>query len=256
MPYGAKYSIFCLFWNFLVHRIVNKFCYLGFILTVQLSFTQHLEAAISKARARIGLLFSKLPIQNIPLHLVIDLFNTYIAPIFHYGLVLWVSKCSQNSMQALDAVWSKYLKRYLGLPPHVNNATVYHITGTEPFSNSLKAIAPQRLGGLSFPECFSGMMISFINEQAPMQPPFDPIPQVPTTFWASRMIVAIPSTKYYRHRIMREIFDMPHFDLCSNSTFHNKIEDDCVCMICKDNAHAYHVRYCVGQLNDTHSEQL
>ena len=89
-------------------EIVSSFCYLGFILTVQLSFSQHVQKIVSKARARIGLLFAKLPIQNIPFQLVVQLFDTYIAPLFHYGLCLWASNCSHSSLQALDAVWTKY----------------------------------------------------------------------------------------------------------------------------------------------------
>ena len=107
-------------------EIVSSFCYLGFTLTVQLSFTQHVMNIISKARARIGMLYSKLPIQNIPLTLVIQLFETYLSPIFHYGLPMWISNCSKAALQALDAVWTKYLKRYLGLPPYaMNNIVTY-----------------------------------------------------------------------------------------------------------------------------------
>jgi hypothetical protein len=50
-------------------EIVKAFCYLGFWFSTQLSFTRHLETAIAKARARIGLLFAKLPLTDIPLDL-------------------------------------------------------------------------------------------------------------------------------------------------------------------------------------------
>ena len=55
-------------------EIVKTFCYLGFWLTTQLSFTRHLEAVIAKARARIGLLFARLPLMHVPLHLTLKVF--------------------------------------------------------------------------------------------------------------------------------------------------------------------------------------
>ena len=229
-------------------EIVVKFTYLGFVLSVQLSFTQHLEAAISKARARIGMLFAKLPIQNIPLHLVIKLFELYIAPIFHYGLILWISKCSQSSLRALDAVWTKYLKRYLGLPRYANNGVIYHITESQPLSNTLESIAPHKLGGLVFPQSFAGMKLSFISDKAISQSSFNPIPVIPTTFWVSRVVNCIPTMQHYRHRLMREIFDIAHLDICMTTSFHCKIEEDCKCNICNLHAHSYHMRYCTGPL--------
>jgi len=158
-------------------EIVSSFCYLGFTLTVQLSFTQHVMNIISKARARIGMLYSKLPIQNIPLTLVIQLFETYLSPIFHYGLPMWISNCSKAALQALDAVWTKYLKRYLGLPPYAMNNIVYLLTDTRPFSNTLKSIALQKVGGLVFPDCFSGLKLSFLTGAVMEQPSHNPIPQ-------------------------------------------------------------------------------
>ena len=225
-------------------EIISSFCYLGFTQTVQLLFTQPVEALISKARARIGLLYAKLPIQDIPLRLVIRLFETYIAPSFHYGLPLWISRCSQASLQALDAVWTKFLKRYLGLPPYANNAIVLYISESRPLSESLKAIASQRLGGLVFPACFSGMKLSFITTA--QQTIYDPIPAIPTTFWMSRYIHSIPYTKFYRHKIMYEIFDIGHKHFCMNTNFHARPEENCKCSKCNEHAHSYHSRYCTN----------
>ena len=230
-------------------EIVSSFCYLGFTLTVQLSFTQHLQVTISKARARIGLLYAKLPIQDIPLHLVKQVFDTFIAPTFHYGLCLWINKCSIASMQSLDAVWSKYLKRYLGIPPYSNNSIVYHVTDSQPLSTTLKSLAPRRLGGLVFPECFSGMRLSFIQGTDDQNfTSFNPVPSIPTTYWMSRIVTSIPSNKFYRHRLMREVLDIPHYDICTNVNFHYKIDDQCRCKLCDGEAHAYHTRYCEGHM--------
>ena len=44
-------------------EIVNKYKYLGFEFSTQLSFSNHLKMLNIKARARIGVLFQKLPIH-------------------------------------------------------------------------------------------------------------------------------------------------------------------------------------------------
>jgi len=189
-----------------------------------LSFSRHLMNVISKARGRIGLLYAKLPLQDLPLQLVKQVFDVFITPIFHYGLAMWISKCSHGAHQSLNAVWNKYLKRYLGIPPYVNNAIVYHITSTQPLTNTLKSIAPHKLGGLTFPQSFSGMSLSFIVNQDRQSQIFDPLSLIPSAFWLSKIVTVIPNTKYCRQRLMREIFDVGHFEICSNKKFHHKVE--------------------------------
>ena len=201
-------------------EIVKIFCYLGFWLTVQLSFTRHLESVIAKARARIGLLFARLPLSHLPLHLAIKVFQVFVAPLFHYGLGLWLSSVSNAALQSLDSVWSKYLKRYLGLPPFTNNAMVMFITNSQPLSESLRCLAPHRTGGLTFPESLSGMQLSFlINNDLDVER-YNPVPLIPTAFWSTRIIENIPANAFYRKRLMREVFDLDHKDICKNIKFH------------------------------------
>ena len=227
-----------------VLEVVNNFCYLGFWLTVQLSFTRHLEATIAKARSRAGLLFAKLPLVHIPLNLTIEVFEVFLAPLFHYGLALWSSNVSNSALQALDAVWTKYLKRYLCLPASANNAMVYFVTNTEPLSKSLLRRAPNQIGGLIFPESFSGLKMSFLeNTQCDMER-YDPVPLIPSTFWITRQIETMPTNMYYRKMIMRDIFDIDHLSICSNNNFHTRAEESCVCRICSNHAHPYHLKYC------------
>ena len=45
----------------------------------------------SKADARIGLLFSKLGLQKMPIEVLLKVFSCYILPIFEYGQVIWIS---------------------------------------------------------------------------------------------------------------------------------------------------------------------
>ena len=188
--------------------------------------------------------------MHVPLHLTLKVFQELVAPLFHYGLALWSSQVSNAALQSLDALWTKFLKRYLGLPNYANNATVLFITNTQPLSKSLRSRAPHETGGLTFPTSLSGLKLSFLADiEQSVQERYNPIPLIPTTFWNTRTIENIPMTLFYRKRLMREVFDIDHMDVCANSKFHVRSELTCVCKICSKHAHPYHARFCSGQLN-------
>ena len=117
---------------------VNSYNYLGFRFTPQLAFSDHLKMLNKKARARIGLLFNRLPLKNLPLEMVKRIFDTYVLPIYRYGSAIWSSKCSKKSIQEADTSQLKYLKRYLGVPSRCNNAITYFLTQCEPLSIKIK----------------------------------------------------------------------------------------------------------------------
>ena len=147
--------------------LVNEFCYLGFTFTVQLSFSKHAQQVTSRARSKCGVLFAQLPLLDLPLGIVLDLFNIFILPVFTYGLPLYINNCPNSALQAIDATLTKYLKRYLQVPLHSNNATVHFVTGTIPLSSTLKHLAPNNMGSFTFPEDFNGYTISFLSSLTP-----------------------------------------------------------------------------------------
>ena len=89
---------------------VKEFKYLGFHLSPQLSWTNHLKKMISKARARIGYMFANLPLRDIPLDMVLNLFKIYILGLFQFGLPIWRVQCAKSAWDQLDATFTKYLK--------------------------------------------------------------------------------------------------------------------------------------------------
>jgi len=231
-------------------EIVNDFIYLGFNFSTQLSFSLHVQNINSKARAKCGLLFTKLPMMNLPLNLVIDLFSTFILPIYLYGLPLWLSNCSASSLQMVNATYTKFLKRYLCVPPHSNNASIHFLTSTSSLSKSLKRAAPNAIRSLSFPEILHGHRLSFFPqttglEQDQQQDHLENIEQIPSTFWLSRNISSIPLHPKFRKRMLREILDTDHFKICKTSTFHTHSLSTCLCINCGEHAHQYHERFCL-----------
>jgi len=225
---------------------VSEFCYLGFTFSVQLSFSQHAKIINSKARAKCGLLYSQLPLQHLTIELVQELFDVFILPIYRYGLPLWISNCSNSSLQSINATYTKFLKRYLQVPTHSNNSSVHFLTSSIPLSSKLKIIAPTTTGGLSFPEMLHGTKLSFLTDSLE-PPPHHPIPafqDIPSSLWLSKTFKSIPTNPKSRKRLAREILDSDHQDICQTKTFHPSSSLSCICIACGEHAHTYHRRFC------------
>lgn len=75
----------------------NSFVYLGFTFTTRLKFSEHGKNLCHKANARIGTLFHKLHLHNLPFNLLVDVFSVYILPIFLYGLFIWFPQSSDST---------------------------------------------------------------------------------------------------------------------------------------------------------------
>jgi len=220
-------------------EIVNSFTYLGFTFTPQLKFSQHLQNITARAASKSGVLLSKLKPLNISIDIMIDLFDCYILPIYNYGLGLWIGKCSENSINSANAVFSKFLKRYLGIPYRSNNAITYLITETQPLLTTLINSSQNSLNSITFPKVLNGHKLA-LADFANSTVSYNPIPLVPTSFWMSKTFYSLPTYARSRRLLCRDIFDIIHFDLCKNDAFHVRPYEDCICMACGERATSYH----------------
>ena len=187
------------------------------------------------------MLAANLPLLELPLETVLEQFNIFILPIFTYGLPLYINNCSNSTLQSIDATFSKFLKRYLQIPSHSNNAIVHFITSTIPLSDQLMHLAPHTTHAISFPPDFDGYQLSFLSSHAfngeNIVTPI--IESIPSAFWMSRNIHAIPTQKRIRRRLCREIFDTEHYLLCMTTTFHPYPTLSCLCKYCNNHAHFF-----------------
>ena len=224
-------------------EIVNNFSYLGFTFSVQLSFSEHARIVNAKARSKCGLLFTRHPLQQLPLNIVLELFDVFVLPVYSYGLPLWLTNCANSSLLSINATLTKFLKRYLQIPSFSNNAIVHFITSTIPLSEKLKNLAPNIIGSLSFPSSLHGHKLSFLSGSSPAtrRPPWE---DIPSAFWLSRTFYALPVSQKARRRLCRELFDLDHFQLCQTNTFHPSPSPNCLCANCGNHAHMYHARFC------------
>ena len=105
--------------------------------------------------------------------------------------------------------------------------------------------APHQLGGLTFPPNLSGTRLSFLTNAQHDIVEYDPIPMIPSAFWSTRVIETIPTNKFYRKRLMYEVLDTNHMEICNDKTFHVRSEITCICTACGKHAHPYHAKYCI-----------
>ena len=229
--------------NSIALEIVNNFTYLGFIFSSQLSFSAHLNNVNVKANSRVGTLMSRLPLRNLPLDLVLRVFRCFVFPLYTYGIQMYIHNCSQNSLRAPDAVFTKILKRYLGTPYHANNAITHFITGTVPLTVSFNIHQNTGLNAFTLPIEMHGHQLSFLKHQN-LITTYDPLPLIPTFFWRSRMFTRLPSLFHNRKALCREIFDLTHFDLCNTQKFHIFDYETCICSGCGERMEHYHQFYC------------
>ena len=61
------------------------------------------------------------------------IFNCYVKPSFLNGVSVWFNYCSEKAISGVNVVLAKFLKLYLSVPVHTNNAIVYHVTESIPF---------------------------------------------------------------------------------------------------------------------------
>ena len=120
---------------------MTEFKYLGFIFTCQLSFSKHIHSLNIKAKARIGLMFSRLPLKELSIEKVMLLFKIYVEPIYLYGVVLWMSRYAKNVYAEVDTVLMRYLKRYLMVPLKSSNSITYQLTKQKQLTGRLTEIA-------------------------------------------------------------------------------------------------------------------
>jgi hypothetical protein len=221
----------------------NEFNYLGVIFTTRLSASKHVDQIISKCNTRIGYLFSKVPLKEIPLNVAVDLFRIYVLPIISYCCPVWITQLTDSCSTKLNSIFTKFLKRYLGLPYLTNNAIVHFITKTRPLRYILNETAVKGFYKIVLPNALDG-----INIQPPVvdNDSYDAFQGIPSYFLEGNnfLQLPLPILPEPRRAILYEKIDLVHFHLCNRREFHLEPDFSCRCRFCGNNALHYHHRDC------------
>ena len=221
----------------------KSFNYLGVLLTTQLSSGQHLQHILSKCKQRIGFLFAKLPLKNIPLPVALSIFDTYVLSIITYALSLWFPKAmlDSNKREKLDALFTKFLKRYLGVPYPTYNALVHFVTGTIPLCRTLETKVEKSFYRISYPPCMDGVQFPVPNLECFQ---YSVVEHIPSFFWMSPVInFPLPNNQDVRRALLYDSFDLHHRKMCAEIK-HHQPSALCVCIHCGYSVERYHFRRC------------
>ena len=225
---------------------VKEFNYLGITLTTQLSVSKHIQKIVSKCNSRIAQLFYKLKLQHTTLPNALQIFNTFILPIIDYGLPVWLPRLCQSSKLKVNAIFTKFLKRFFCVPYTTENSLVHYISNTSPLIEHLSHVHLKRFLSLSFPPIFEGVQFTPPDESpAPMSPPFQSLPD----YFRNnlRPMERIPLDPDAKRALLYDRLDLFHFRICLNQKFHSSStvgEDDCKCKFCNKPAPHFHHREC------------
>ena len=150
---------------------------------------------------------------------------------------------AKSAWDQLDATFTKYLKSYLGIPKHCNNAIVHHLCETIPFSIYMKNRIQESISVLSYPKEFNGIKLSFLEDGQDSTEDYNNFERIPSWFWLGPTYEKLPINKIYRKRLCSALLDFNHKDICSIETFHIP-DEECICKFCKGSCSHFHERYC------------
>ena len=221
-------------------------------MTTQLSYSDHIKDITMKAKAKVGVIFPKLRLSWLPLDMVIRIFLVYILPSLEYAIPIWMgSDPIKSAVERLNAVFNRYLKRYLGVHYTSCNHFTHFNCQTSPIFELLIRPAQERALDLYVPFCLSGAQLTFVNT-IPKVKPYIPLYElVPSTFWRARAIHKVSLNPLYRRKIFIEMFDSKHYQNCNNKKFHRYPDyQKCFCTLCGESNHPFHpLYYCEDDKN-------
>ena len=222
---------------------VNTFTYLGVVFSTRLSAHKHVLHIISKCNSRVGLLFSRLPLKELPLTTVLHVFNIYILPILTYCSTVWLPWLkSKADINRMNASFTKFLKRYLGVPYRTHNSIVHFITNTIPLNKTLKEKAQNLFLKVQFPRSLEGVQFT----PPVMTDEYQAFKELPSTFWASEVLSGeLPRGQESRRALMYDLIDLYHTHICIFEDMVGHPQGLCICKLCDNLIEGrYHYRTC------------
>ena len=123
------------FWlNGKIVELVESYIYLGTTIHYNGKFTDAMEKQINQAHRRLFVIKSKKEKYNLPIDIVLDLFDKMILPILLYGCEIW----GFENLESIEVFYRKFLKYILKVNSQTANCMVYGETGRTPLDVLIK----------------------------------------------------------------------------------------------------------------------
>ena len=152
-----------------------------------------------------------------------------------------VSRVTEEMRKRVNAIFSKFLKRYLGLPYGTHNSLVHYVTGTVPLCSSLETKVGNFFLNIQYPSCMDGIRLQVPRETFTE---YVTVEHIPTFFWLTPPIqFPLPNNPELRRAILYDHFDLHHRLMCEESDHHTPAVT-CVCRHCGYSAERFHFRRC------------
>ena len=102
-------------------EIVNNFNYLGVVLSSGGSYVKATNTLAGKALKAINSLMAITKEKEVPIDIILSLFDSFVRPILNYGCEVWVLARADN----LERVHRKFCKWLLNVKPSSSNVAIY-----------------------------------------------------------------------------------------------------------------------------------
>ena len=107
---------------------MESYIYLGTTINFNGKFTDAIEKQINQAHRRLFVIKSKKEKFNLPIDIVLDLFDKMILPILLYGSEIW----GFENLESIEIFYRKFLKYILKVNSQTTDEMVYGETGRTP----------------------------------------------------------------------------------------------------------------------------
>ena len=111
-------------------EVVNSYVYLGPTILSNGKFSNAIEKQINQAHRALFVIKSRKEKYNLPIDIVLDLFDKMILPILLYGCEIW----GYEKLGHIETFYKKFLKYILKVNQQTADCMVYGETGTTPLS--------------------------------------------------------------------------------------------------------------------------
>ena len=116
-------------------ELVDSYVYLGTKFSYNGKFKEAIKKQLLQAQRALFAIKSKRERLNLPVDIMLDLFDKMIMPILLYGCEIW----GFEDIEAVENFYRKFLKYVLRLNSQTTNCMVYGETGKKPLMETIKS---------------------------------------------------------------------------------------------------------------------
>lgn len=140
------------------------------------------------------------------------MFNCFILPIFLYSSHIWLTRLSKSTINSLNTLFTKFLKRYFCVPRFSNNEIIYFLSNTSPLHHQITSFVHSHPLKAGFPSSFSGIQLIFSKLLPNCPDPFSPLHLIPSSFWLSPVLHTFSLNPSHRRAMVLPVLS-PYFPI-------------------------------------------